>query len=250
MSSKKNEKDLTPERATYHRLVAIKYMLPEWLRYRLDPYNTSADRFIAQAAASLPSGSRVLDAGAGECRHKIFFEDARYYGTDNAVGDCIAYDYAKLSFLSDITALPVADRVMEAILSVNVLEHIKEPGDALTEWFRVLRSKGHLFMVSPLSWQVHQAPNDFMRFTCFGLEYLLKKAGFVNIDIRPVGGTFWNLGLRSLYLLTHFRGRLFPFAIIFSPLFAIFIPLLCFYLDKLDQKKEDTIGYLVTAQKI
>jgi SAM-dependent methyltransferase len=234
---------------TYHRLVAIKRRLPEWLRLRLDPYNTAADRFVGEAAAAARPGARVLDAGAGDCRHAPLFAHARYFGTDHALGDAVAYDYGRLAFLSDVTRLPVRDASLDLVVSVNVLEHVAEPARALAELRRALRPGGALFLVAPQSWPLHQAPHDFQRFTRHGLEHLLAGAGFTVSRCTPLGGVFWNLGTRSLQLLTHFRGRAFPLAILLAPIFAVLVPFTCFYLDRLDRQREDTLGHAVVAHR-
>jgi SAM-dependent methyltransferase len=228
--------------------VAIKYRLPEWLRYRLDPYNTAADRFVARAAATLPPGARVLDAGAGECRYAGLFGHVRYFGTDNRLGDVAAYDYGRLSFVSDLARLPIRSGRLDAVVSVNVLEHVADPERVLRECRRALGRGGRLFLVAPQSWRVHQAPQDFLRFTRYGLALLLERTGFSALEVAPLGGAFWNLGLRSLYLLTHFRGRLFPLALFLAPLLGFLVPLVCFYLDRLDRRKDDTLGYTVVAR--
>lgn len=237
------------ESSTYARLVAIKRRLPRWLLLRVDPYNSIADRFVESSAAETPPGARVLDAGAGECRHKAFFSHAHYFGTDNGLGDEEDWDYSQLSFKSNLMRLPIEDGSLDAAVSVNVLEHVPEPVEMLTELARVLREGGRLFLVAPQSWRLHQTPQDFFRFTQHGLDHALGKAGFDEVRIEPVGGAFWNLGSRSLYLLTHFRGPWFPVAILLSPLLGFLIPLLCFYLDRLDPDREDTLGYLVRARK-
>jgi SAM-dependent methyltransferase len=238
-----------PKLSTYYLLVSLKRRLPEWLRYRLDPYNSEADRFVARGAAELESGALVLDAGAGECRHAPLFEHVRYFGTDNGVGDLTRWSYSNLDFFSDLKDLPVPDRSVDAVLNINVLEHVTDPQRVLCECHRVLRPEGRLFLVAPQSWLMHQAPRDYYRFTRHGLEYLLEKAGFTSLTIEAVGGTFWNLGSRSLYLLTHFEGRRFPVAVLLAPIFGFLIPLVCYYLDKLDLRHWDTLGYKVVARK-
>lgn len=236
--------------STYARLVAIKRRLPRWLLLRIDPYNTIADRFVERAAQQVPAGARVLDAGAGECRHRPFFAHARYFGTDNGLGDEQDWDYSQLSFKSNLMKLPIRDASIDVAVSVNVLEHVPEPVEMLAECARVLRDDdGRLFLVAPQSWRLHQTPQDFYRFTEHGLAHALAKAGFDRIEIEPVGGAFWNLGSRSLYLLTHFDGAWFPVAILLSPLLGFLVPLLCYYLDRLDPRREDTLGYLVRARK-
>jgi hypothetical protein len=96
---------------------------------------------------------------------------------------------------------------------------------------------------------MHQAPHDYYRFTRHGLEYLLTEVGFTSFTVEPVGGTFWNLGSRSLYILTHFEGKRFPVAVLLAPIFGFLIPLACYYLDKLDLRHWDTLGYEVIAHK-
>jgi len=235
--------------STYHILVKIKHQLPEWLRYRLDPYNSEADRFVARFAAGLADGVRVLDTGAGECRHAPLFERAHYLSTDNGCGDESRWDYSKLDFTSDLAELAVPDESMDAVLNINVLEHVPDPQRVLRECHRVLRPGGQLLLVAPQSWLMHQAPNDYYRYTRHGLEYLLTQAGFESLEVEPVGGTFWNLGSRSLYILSHFEGRRFIIAVLLSPIFGFLIPLLCYYLDKLDLRHWDTLGYKVFARK-
>ena len=235
--------------STYHLLVSLKRRLPEWLRFRLDPYNSEADRFVVREAAKLAPGSRVLDAGAGECRHRSVFDGMRYVATDNGIGDEARWDYSNIDFVSDLEQIPAADESLDAVLNINVLEHVSDPLQVLRECHRVLEPGGRLIMVAPQSWLMHQAPHDYYRFTQHGLEFLLGKAGFEAFDIEPVGGTFWNLGSRSLYILTHFEGVRFPIAILLSPIFGFLVPLACYYLDKLDLRHWDTLGYKVVATK-
>jgi SAM-dependent methyltransferase len=235
--------------STYHVLVAIKRRMPAWLLHRLDPYNSEADRFVAKWAAELEPDTVVLDAGAGECRHATLFEHARYLGTDNGHGDRARWDYSHLTFFSDLENLPVPDRSVGAVLNINVLEHVSDPLRVLSECHRVLRPGGRLFLVAPQSWLMHQAPHDYYRFTRHGLEYLLRKAGFTSLTVDPVGGTFWNLGSRTLYILTHFEGWRFPLAVLLAPIFGFLIPFACYYLDKLDLRHWDTLGYKVIAHR-
>jgi SAM-dependent methyltransferase len=247
--SRAQKSELRPSATTYHRLVAIQRWFPAWLRYGLDPYNTVADRFVAGAAGQLPPRSLVLDAGAGECRHEPLFRHTRYVSTDSGVGDAQAWDYSKLSFGSDLRALPLREGALDAVLSVNVLEHVAEPQRVLAEYHRVLRPGGALYLVAPQSWRLHQAPHDYFRFTRYALEHLLREVGLEVEQLEPVGGAFWNLGSRSLYLLTHIRGAAFLGALALAPVLGFLVPLACFYLDRFDRAREDTLGHTVIARK-
>ncbi len=57
------------------------------------------------------------------------------------------------------------------------LEHLPEPGLALAEIARTLEPGGRLLIAAPHEWEVHQAPHDYFRYTRYGLQYLLERAG-------------------------------------------------------------------------
>ena len=74
-----------------------------------------------------------------------------------------------------------------AVLLIVTVEHLPEPGCALTELGRTLKPGGKLLIAAPHEWETHQAPHDYFRYTRYGLHYLLAKAGFTAIEIEPVG---------------------------------------------------------------
>lgn len=74
-----------------------------------------------------------------------------------------------------------------AILS-DVLEHLAEPMTALASIHRILKNGGVLMMTVPFLYGIHEAPHDYRRFTKYGLEYELRRAGFRQIEIHEIGG--------------------------------------------------------------
>ena len=85
-----------------------------------------------------------------------------------------------------------------------------------------------------------------------GLRSGLASGGAARVHSSPAFSSHRvarNLGSRSLYILSHFEGPRFIIAVILSPILGFLIPLLCFYLDKLDLRHWDTLGYKVTATK-
>ena len=57
----------------------------------------------------------------------------------------------------------------------------------LSECFRILKPKGHLFLSVPFLVGVHGDPADFQRWTEDGLRRIVSDAGFGEIDIEPMG---------------------------------------------------------------
>jgi SAM-dependent methyltransferase len=222
--------------------------LPRVLRNHVLHFEASIEASLAQFAAALPAGARLLDAGAGEGQYAHFFRAQRYCGVDLAIGDA-SWNYANLDAVADLGALPFADRSFAAAIHVVTLEHVAEPARVLAEIARTLRPGAGFLAVAPHEWEVHQSPHDYFRYTRHGMQYLLEKAGFDQIRITPVGGYFRLLSRRLLNGLQFFTGGLKWF--LFLPAAVCLVPpaLVLPFLDFLDRDRNFTLGYICTAQK-
>ena len=227
---------------------AIAERLPRFLRRHVLHFEWAIEEAVARFADELPASAWVLDAGAGEGRYAHFFGRQRYCGVDLTVGD-IAWNYSGLDAVADLTALPFRANSFGACLNIVTLEHIPEPGCALAEISRALAPGGALLLVAPHEWEVHQAPHDYFRYTRYGLQYLLERAGFRDLDVQPVGGYFRLLARRMLNGLQFFTGGwrwlgFVPAAVLVAPP-ALILP----FLDFLDRDRNFTLGYVCTARK-
>jgi SAM-dependent methyltransferase len=218
--------------------------LPSFLRRYLLHFETSIEDAVGEFAASLPGQVLVLDAGAGEGSYKHNFVKQRYVALDLAVGDT-QWDYSKLDVVGDLSCLPFRDSTFAASLNVVTLEHVREPGQVVRELGRTLAPGGRLLLIAPHEWEEHQQPHDYFRYTRYGLEYLLKQAGFAEVEIRPVGGFFRLLSRRLLNALQFFPGPLMILAAIFFVPPALVLPLF----EPLDRRRNFTLGYICSARR-
>jgi SAM-dependent methyltransferase len=227
----------------------VERLLPRFLLRALDPFEARMTDAVGQFAASLSSGARVLDAGAGESRYAPLFAAQRYTALDLAVGDA-QWNYAGLDVLGDLECLPMGDGTFDAALNVVTLEHVQRPQVVIQELARVLRRGGRLLLVAPLEWEVHQAPHDYFRYTRHGLEHLLTTAGLRVASLDPVGGFFWLMARRSVNFLSFFQGgaKWILFAL-FAPFFGLLIPVLLYAVDGFDRRRDFTLGYICEASK-
>jgi SAM-dependent methyltransferase len=129
----------------------------------------------------------VLDAGSGfkstVYEHVVNLEVVGYPSTDVlGVGE----------------HLPFADGTFDAALSLNVLEHVRDPFRCAAEIARVVRPGGKLYASAPFLQPYHGYPHHYYNMTASGLENLF--LGAFSVDqlaspdsALPIWGLSWFL---------------------------------------------------------
>lgn len=153
------------------------------------------EKEIESYAGKLPANSVVLDAGGGACVYKKIFAHCQYESADFA--QMSGLQYGKLTYVCDLTKIPVEGERYDFILFTQVLEHVPGPELVLRELLRVLKPTGRIFCSAPVLYHEHGAPYDFYRYTQFGLRHLFAKSGFNIEKIDRMEGFF----LTCAYLL-------------------------------------------------
>jgi ubiquinone/menaquinone biosynthesis C-methylase UbiE len=156
--------------------------------------------WVEEKLRGLASGGRILDAGAGEQRWKKSCSHLRYVAQDFAQydgkGDARGlqtggWDQTKLDIISDITSIPEPDQSFDAIMCIEVLEHLPNPIEALAEFSRLLRPGGHLILTAPFCSLTHFAPYHFATgFNRYFYEKQLPAHGFEVLELTPNGNFF------------------------------------------------------------
>ena len=157
------------------------------------------DTWVAQALAALPPGTRLLDAGAGECQYKKHCGHLKYVAQDIAVYDGKGeaglhtgdWSFAHIDIVSDILDIPEPDASFDAVLCTEVLEHLPDPVRALDEMARLLRPGGMLILTAPFWSLTHFAPYHYATgFNRYFYEFHLGRLGFDIVDMIPNGNFF------------------------------------------------------------
>jgi SAM-dependent methyltransferase len=143
---------------------------------------------VASFAASLPAGTRVLDAGAGEAPYRELLAHCEHV-TQDWPGTVHAGARAS-AIVADLHDLPVEDASFGAVLCTEVLEHVAEPHRVLAELHRVLAPGGPLLLTVPFVIELHEEPHDHFRYTSHGLRGLLERAGFAVDGVEASTGYF------------------------------------------------------------
>ena len=189
---------------------------------------------------------RVVDLGCGTAPYKadILKVADEYIGVDwkHSMHDQSDVDI----FASLVEPLPIEDNFADTVASFQVMEHLPEPSDFLSECYRILKPGGTIFITVPFNWQVHEAPFDYYRYTRHGLEYLLKKNGFTSIEVRETTGYWQMAGLKFNYYTRPFARKLSHW--VFLPIWWT-VQKLTPIMDRIDNRPAETTGYYVFANK-
>jgi SAM-dependent methyltransferase len=151
---------------------------PPWWAILLNPFFIVRRGLYVQIRrdARLASG-RVLDFGAGSAPYRVLFNCSEYITVDLESSGHPA-ERKVADFYYDGHSLPFDSAHFDFIFSSEVLEHVFNLEEILSEIHRVLKPSGRVLLTVPFVWGEHEQPYDFARYTSFGLTDLLKRHNF------------------------------------------------------------------------
>lgn len=206
-------------KARLRRIYRRELFRPGFLGFFINPFFLSRKylyRHISDLSASITG--KVLDVGCGSKPYRDLFRCAEYIGLDieNSGHDHVN---EQIDIYYDGRHFPFKDNIFDAALCSQVLEHIFHPYEFLNEINRVLKEGGHLLLTVPFVWDEHEQPNDYGRYTSFGLKHMLAMHGFNIIELRKS-----TEGLKALFQL--FNAYIFKItrtrSLIINTIFTLF----------------------------
>jgi SAM-dependent methyltransferase len=134
------------------------------------------------------ASGRLLDLGCGFVPYYEFYK--------NLVSEVICVDWENslhkndfLDHFMDLNKpLSLASESFDTVLLTDVLEHIYQPVQLLSEVARVLRPSGHVIIGVPFFYGLHEEPFDFHRYTEFSLRQMSADLGLEIKSLIPYGG--------------------------------------------------------------
>lgn len=189
----------------------------------------------------------VLDVGAGTGdRYGAFIKCEKFLRMDVRAGDGI-------DIVGRAEAIPLDNESVDGVLCTQVFEHLRFPEESAKEIFRVLRPSGFLLITAPQVNELHEEPNDFFRYTKFGLIALFERAGFKTITYEQRGGFFTVIAQTKIrYLIDRFGLYDRPIAGRLLGKIILIYGKIMMMLDRLDRSvanRKHTLGWCFVFQK-
>ncbi len=195
----------------------------------------------------------ILDVGCGIKPYQSILETREtsvYWGVDYPVTMTGSYaESTRTDVHADCLKLPFNTNQFDNVINTQVLEHVPDPSQLISEMSRVLKPGGILIITAPMTWPLHEEPYDFYRYTQHGMKHLLEASG-LNILVTTGRGyaasTLGQLLLDVLFDRPENRSLLWK---ICSNVTSLAVNISCEGLDKLIPASRLRLGWGMAAVK-
>lgn len=114
----------------------------------------------------------------------------------------------------DFLRVPITDRApientglekdtADLVLVPNLVHHIADQKALFTEMARITKPGGFVFVFEPTLRELHQIPDDFLRYTPYGMQNIMQEVGLTPQDTKLEGGPFSAIGYCWLQALEY-----------------------------------------------
>lgn len=120
----------------------------------------------------------LADIGCGSKPYRSFFSGVENYTGFDMANEGHSHANENIDVLFDGKNIPVPDAAYDSVISSEVLEHVFWPAEWLSEINRILKPGGQFLLTCPFMFYEHEVPNDYGRYSSYGLKHLLQQHGF------------------------------------------------------------------------
>jgi uncharacterized protein YbaR (Trm112 family) len=143
------------------------------------------------------------------------------------------FPHSNADVCGDAHYLPFLDNSFDVVWLCAVLEHLRNPFRVATECHRVLKYDGFILVTTPFIQPLHGSPQDYYRYTYFGLKEIFKDFKEIKCGISGTGpiGTWITITISLFDIVIPVKEIAYAFKFLISWMFFPFI--VCdFFLQK------------------
>lgn len=213
-------------------------------------------RAVRDSAKHYAKG-KLVDLGCGVKPYESIFTPYidSYFGVDfKPTSESNYGKNTQADLYVDCTNTGLGSESFDTLLSTQVMEHILETDQYLSECYRLLRKNGHGIFTVPFLWQLHSEPYDYFRFTPFSLKKLFEKNGFKIIQIVPLEGAYAALKQAEIVsLYVHSSDNHILIRLLRKIQLRLWVPVINFFaihLDRMMYNDKLCINYSIIVKKL
>ena len=145
------------------------------------PWRQANWRFLQAQLTDLEQDALILDVGSGRGDFSDALQERHYVALD-------VYPYPEADIVCDLTDQnPFKPARFDAILLMNVLEHVYDSRALLETLSGLLKPGGILVIAIPFLVKLHQEPVDYVRYTHYALSQLGESCG---LELKSLEGYY------------------------------------------------------------
>ena len=126
---------------------------------------------LAEFIEAIVSGKVAVELGSGNRR---LTED---------IINIDLFPFPNVDIVADITKTPLGDSSVDYVIIDAVLEHVPEPHKVVEEIFRMMKSGGSLYCLTPFVYPYHGYPHNYFNFSKDALEFLFRDFSYCSVEI-------------------------------------------------------------------
>jgi uncharacterized protein YbaR (Trm112 family) len=138
------------------------------------------DKLKKQYIINSPKEKIILNIGSG---HENVQNQDNFINLD-------IYPHSNTHIAGDAHSLPILSNSIDIVWLCAVLEHIRDPFLVMKEVHRILKKDGLVLISVPFLQYLHGSPNDYFRYTKYGLRSICKEFNEIETGAtytRPIG---------------------------------------------------------------
>jgi len=161
------------------RLTELQTKLDRFFNAFGDQRSTASRDAWCRLLSQVDEDDLCLSVGGGPRRVHPYFVNLNIEAAEN------------VEVVGDAHRLPYADGSVDAVHCEAVLEHLEDPGQAVGEMFRALRSGGEVYCVTPFLQGFHGYPSHYFNPTLEGHRLVFSRSGFEVLEAGVCVGPSW-----------------------------------------------------------
>lgn len=122
-----------------------------------------------------------------DCQTETAGERGAYQASWTAHPDCL---HVPCQHIAPIEKTNLPDACADVLMVPNVVHHVRDQDAMFAEIARLLKPDGRGYIFEALLRELHQAPDDYVRWTPWGFETQFEKHGLKLMEWKPGGGPF------------------------------------------------------------